>query len=122
MRDLKITPENMNYFYWNMSDEEKMRSYKELNNIFRNRSIEIDKIIFPNEPFIDNNFLNKFNIRTDVYSAATDWKLSKGRTETNYTNILGLTYFNIKDNLQPLDRYIADIKASKEYILYKGGE
>jgi len=84
----KITVENIAEFYPTMSEGEKEKYFDILSTLFHERGKLLDKAIPNNEPF---GKLNK------------NWHVVIGQ-------VVGQTIFGIKDNLQPMDQYIEQIR------------
>jgi len=107
----KITAKNIAEFYPNMSDDELLNLEEGL------------------QYTLDGYFLKRISIISEIINYRwvednTKYKLLVGnelQEKSEYNNqflILGQTIFGVKDNLEPLDEYIAKIKASPEYQEY----
>ena len=124
--DLKITSENIYLFYEFMSNEDfKNLSYKifwledKTKSIFMERCHLITKEL--NIPFSNAAlFAEVLNFEFEDIQLYID-KEKRVKDYTPYKdlkNISGLIYFGVKDKLSPINKYIDEIKDSKEYQNY----
>jgi N12 class adenine-specific DNA methylase len=105
-----VTSQNISNFYNNFTDKEKEDWQDRLDSLFQSRATEIRNEIVSKILEISNREDTREN-RTSVFFEYGDFEY-KGDGH----NIVGITFFNIKDELRPISEYIESLKKSSEMI------
>lgn len=91
-----VTKDNIHLYYEFMSDEDLLINERVTDSVFENRRSAIKTAL---------------NIKS--------FDLMKYENFEDGTRfVIKISFFGIKDTLKPIDEYIKEIKASKEYIAY----
>lgn len=98
--DVVMTKDNIYLYYEFMGDEDKKIEFEILNPLFYERALELDRLIFLLGTEIGDK--KKYVVIDKISSLFS----------------INLVSFGVKDTLKPIDEYIAEIKASKEYQEY----
>ena len=96
----KITPENISERYPTMNDKNKLAWQDTLDSKFQKRIHEVaNKLNLSTKSLFENGYRTTENVGAGA-------------------NIVEVRHFGVKDNLQPIDEYVMDIKKSIEYKSY----
>jgi len=95
-----ITKDNIHLYYEFMSNKDIKNNINIISNILYSRHIKVNKELFLSSVNLDEK--NKY--------------VFVSRLESVFATVVS---FGVKDTLKPIDEYVAEIKASKEYKEYK---
>ena len=116
-----ITKDNIHIYYEFMSDQDKIKiSHTVLNEIFREREKQINDIL--NTLYLselsDMDFVDTVYFKTNDTENPDIYNDGKCLFWGKNTGTIGVSYFNIFDNLNPIEEYIIEIKNSDRYKKY----